>query len=226
MTVPSMSRRAGAVPGSRSAWDPEPSSGPAPGERRPSAQTASYPHRSHLVLGALSGAVPCARLHARLVLVEWGLKALAESAELVVSELITNAVRTSAGLPEAQHSLPIVRMWLSADHERVLVQVWDADHQLPVPQQPDPEAEHGRGLLLVESLSEATIHRQDRLGHPALRRAARCSFITVSALLFGPAEAADATGNAQAPQIQPSAEAAPFRQGSPGLQASQRRLPG
>ncbi len=155
MTVPPMSYRAGVVPGSRSAWDAGPSSGPAPGERRPSARTASYPHRSHLVLGALPGAVPCARLHARLVLVEWGLKALAESAELVVSELITNAVRTSAGLPEAQHSLPTVRMWLSADHERVLIQVWDADHQLPVPQQPDPDAEHGRGLLLVESLSEA-----------------------------------------------------------------------
>jgi anti-sigma regulatory factor (Ser/Thr protein kinase) len=107
------------------------------------------------VLGALPGAVPCARLHARLLLAEWGLKALAESTELVVSELITNAVHASTGLPEAQHSLPAVRLWLSADHERVLVQVWDADHKLPVPQQPDPDAEHGRGLLLVESLSEA-----------------------------------------------------------------------
>ena len=48
-----------------------------------------------------------------------------------------------------------MRLWLSADHERVLVQVWDADHQLPVPRRPDPDAEHGRGLLLVESLGEA-----------------------------------------------------------------------
>jgi hypothetical protein len=157
MTVPSMSRRAGALPGSRSARDPEPSSGPGPavGERRPPAWARSYPHQSHLVLGALPGAVPCARLHARLVLAEWGLKALADTGELAVSELVTNAVCASAGLPEAQHSLPTVRMWLSADHERVLVQVWDADHQLPVPQQPDPDAAHGRGLLLVESLSEA-----------------------------------------------------------------------
>jgi anti-sigma regulatory factor (Ser/Thr protein kinase) len=156
MTVPHMSRRAGGMPGSRSASDPGPSSGvgPASGERRPAARTSSYPHRSHLVLGALPGAVPCARLHARLVLAEWNLKALADTGELIVSELITNAVRTSAGLPEAQHRLPTVRMWLSADNERVLVQVWDADHQLPVPQQPDPDAEHGRGLLLVESLSE------------------------------------------------------------------------
>jgi hypothetical protein len=118
-------------------------------------RTSSYPHQSHLLLGALPGAVPCARLHSRLVLAEWDLKALADTAELIVSELMTNAVRASAGLPEAQHNLPTVRMWLSADSERVFIQVWDGDHQLPVPQQPDPDAEHGRGLLLVESVSEA-----------------------------------------------------------------------
>jgi anti-sigma regulatory factor (Ser/Thr protein kinase) len=156
MTVPSMSRRVGVAPGSSTACDPGPSpgAGPAPGERRPPAWTRSYPRQSHLVLGALPGAVPCARLHARLVLAEWGLKALADPTEHLVSELITNAVHASAGLPEAQHTMPTVRMWLSADNERVLVQVWDANHQLPVPQQPDPDAEHGRGLLLVESLSE------------------------------------------------------------------------
>jgi anti-sigma regulatory factor (Ser/Thr protein kinase) len=157
MTVPPMSRRAGVVPGSRSAWDRKPSSGagPAPGEKRPAAWTSSHLYQSHLVLGALPGAVPCARLHARLVLAEWGLKALADTVELIVSELVTNAVRASAALPERQHSLSTVQLRLSADHERTLVQVWDADHQLPMPQQPDPEAEHGRGLLLVESLSDA-----------------------------------------------------------------------
>src|SRR5689334_21712248 len=114
MTVPSMTRRVGALPGSWSARDPKPSSGPGPasGERRPSAQAASYPHQSHLVLGALPGAVPCARLHARLVLAEWGLKALADPGELAVSELVTNAVRASAGLPGTQHVLPTVQMWL------------------------------------------------------------------------------------------------------------------
>ena len=110
------------------------------------------------MLGALPGAVPCARLHVRLVLAEWGLKALADIWGAGEKSSAGWSVTPSASplvLPEAQHSLPPVRMWLSADHERVLVQVWDADHQLPVPQQPDPDAEHGRGLLLVESLSEA-----------------------------------------------------------------------
>jgi anti-sigma regulatory factor (Ser/Thr protein kinase) len=111
-------------------------------------------HQSHLVLGALPSAVPCARLHASLVLAEWDLKALAETTEMVVSEIVTNAVRASAGLPERHHGLPAVQLWLSADHEHVLIEVWDADERMPVRQQPDPEAEHGRGLLLVEALSE------------------------------------------------------------------------
>ncbi len=121
----------------------------------PTARTPSYPRGSGLLLGALPSAVPCARLHARLVLAEWGLKALAETAELIVSELITNAVRAAAGLPARQQGLPTVRMWLSANHEGVLIQVWDADEQMPARQQAESDAEHGRGLLLVESLSTA-----------------------------------------------------------------------
>lgn len=121
------------------------------------------------MLVALPNAVPCARLHASLVLAEWGLKALAETAELIVSELVTNAVGASAALPERQHSLPTVRLWLSADHNRVLIQVKDADEWTPVCQQPDPDAEHRRGLFLVEALSEDWGHigppdtRQDRV---------------------------------------------------------------
>ena len=120
----------------------------------PTAQAAACPYQSHLALGALPGAVPCARLHTRLVLAKWGLKAQAETAELLVSELVTNAVRASAGLPQRQHRLPAVHLWLSADHELVLIQVWDADERMPVPHRPDPDAEHGRGLFLVEALSE------------------------------------------------------------------------
>ena len=66
----------------------------------PTARKPRCAHQSHLVLGALPSAVPCARLHARLVLAEWDLKPLAETAELIVSELVTNAVRASTGLPE------------------------------------------------------------------------------------------------------------------------------
>ena len=52
--------------------------------------------RTFLELGALPTAVPCARLHVRQVLWEWHLGALADTTELLVSELVTNAVHASA----------------------------------------------------------------------------------------------------------------------------------
>src|SRR5580693_5446393 len=57
----------------------------------------TWPSSSSLPLGALVTATPCARLHTRAMLAEWGLNDLAEAAELIVSELVTNAVRASTG---------------------------------------------------------------------------------------------------------------------------------
>jgi anti-sigma regulatory factor (Ser/Thr protein kinase) len=121
----------------------------------------AWPLRSHLDLGALDGAVPSARLHARLVVREWGLPELAEAVELVLSELVTNAVRASHGLTGCRYDgrwrpgKPPVRLWLRSDRRRVLVQVWDGNHRLPERQEPGPDAEHGRGLLIVERMSES-----------------------------------------------------------------------
>ena len=120
----------------------------------PTVPKPCYVRQSHLVLGALPSAVPCARLHARLVLAEWALKPLANTAELIVSEIVTNAICAAAGLPDRLHSLPTVQLWLSTDNEHMLVEVWDPDERMPVCQHPDPDAEHGRGLFLVEALSE------------------------------------------------------------------------
>ena len=57
------------------------------------AGTASnpWPLQTHLPLGALPSAVSCARGHVRTVALEWGLPDLAETAELLASELVTNA---------------------------------------------------------------------------------------------------------------------------------------
>jgi two-component sensor histidine kinase len=49
---------------------------------------------------------------------------------------------------------PTIQIWLSADKERVSVQVWDASNRMPQKREPDPDAVSGRGLVLVESLSE------------------------------------------------------------------------
>ncbi len=111
-----------------------------------------WPLTSFLELGAYPEAVPCARLHARQLLWEWGQTGLAESIELVVSELATNAVAASRSL--GQHTA--VRMWLLSDKEKVLVMVWDASHEPPA----RGESESGnisdgaRGLMLVDAISE------------------------------------------------------------------------
>jgi anti-sigma regulatory factor (Ser/Thr protein kinase) len=72
----------------------------------------------------------------------------------VVSELVTNGVRASRAMGR-----DAVRMWLVSDLRQVVVFVWDASPQPPA-QAADPgaDAENGRGLLLVEALS-------DRWGH-------------------------------------------------------------
>jgi len=111
------------------------------------------PQQSELVLGAFRSAVPCARKHAQQMLWEWGKASLAEDAELVVSELMTNAVLASEALRDSRPDPPIVQMWLSARDERVLIQVWDASEQMPHRREPDPEADGGRGLSIVEAFS-------------------------------------------------------------------------
>lgn len=105
--------------------------------------------RSFLELGALPGAVPCARLHAKHVLREWGLAALGDTVELLVSELTTNAVNVSKS---TEGILPI-RLWLMSDGVTVEIYVWDTCLEPPMQGQVDEDAESGRGLMLVEILS-------------------------------------------------------------------------
>ena len=112
--------------------------------------TSQWPLHSFLELGALPSAVPCARLHARHLLWEWGLAALTDSTELVVSELVTNAVQAS----RATRQTAPVRLWLLSEKAQVLVLVWDASPHPPVQTAISDDTENGRGLLLVEALSE------------------------------------------------------------------------
>ena len=128
---------------------------------RAAPDSASWPLRSRLELGAFPSAVPCARLHARQILWEWGLGGIAETVELVVSELTTNAVRASAvaaGGPAGGKAGWLTPRWVAlllvSDRHQVLVQIWDADPAPPQPADVDENAENGRGLLLVEALSE------------------------------------------------------------------------
>lgn len=110
---------------------------------------AQWPLRSFLELGALPGAVPCARLHARQVLWEWGLTAFSASTELLVSELVANAMQSSQ--VTAQYAP--VRVWVVSDRAQVVIFVWDASPLPPVPAAADSDAENGRGLLIIQAVS-------------------------------------------------------------------------
>jgi hypothetical protein len=124
------------------------------------AGSPKWPLHSYLELGLLQTAPSCARGHTRLVLSEWGLSDFSDPAEQVVSELVTNAVTASGQLIGSRFGgrwspgAPPVRLWLLSDYSTVLVEVWDGSDRMPEPQDLDPEGEHGRGLWLVEALSE------------------------------------------------------------------------
>jgi anti-sigma regulatory factor (Ser/Thr protein kinase) len=149
-------RQAGTAPAGQPGLSRARAGRPAAGMRVPSftahqpgSPGSGWDRNSYLELGALPGAVPSARLHARQVLWEWGLAGLADSTELLVSELVTNAVRASREATGAGS----VRLWLLADTARVVIVVWDGSPQPPAPVDAGDDAESGRGLLLVDALS-------------------------------------------------------------------------
>jgi anti-sigma regulatory factor (Ser/Thr protein kinase) len=109
-----------------------------------------WPLRTQLELAPLLTAPGCARDHATAVLREWRADTgLTDTAALIVSEMMTNAVISTRG-----HGYPDpVRLWMLGDGTSALFLIWDATIPAPVPAQPAPEAEHGRGLTIVSALS-------------------------------------------------------------------------
>jgi anti-sigma regulatory factor (Ser/Thr protein kinase) len=98
-------------------------------------------------------AVPSARRRTRQILTDWDHAAIAEACELIVSELVTNAV-TAARRAETLAGLAPVRLRLTDRSSGIQIEVWDADDRMPEPARDSaPDAEGGRGLMLVEALS-------------------------------------------------------------------------
>jgi anti-sigma regulatory factor (Ser/Thr protein kinase) len=105
---------------------------------------------SALEFAPLPTAVPCARLHAVHVLHEWGLRDLAGDAEMIVSELITNAIEASTLLPER----PPVSLRLLLTGKSLVIEVWDHSPLDLEPREADADDECGRGLTVVAALSD------------------------------------------------------------------------
>ncbi|MEW1691486.1 ATP-binding protein [Streptomyces sp. NPDC091265] len=93
-----------------------------------------------------------ARATLRNVLRAHGMSELAETAELLASELVTNAYQHSSG--------PFSLRMRDAGRSRVRLGVWDTDPRIPAPfrwgaQGPAELAERGRGLYLVTLYAES-----------------------------------------------------------------------
>ena len=130
-------------------------SGGVPCRGRAGVRVTRMSRRSSLVLGALPGAVPCARLHARQVLWEWAVPVDVDTAELLLSELVTNSLK-AAWATGCNQPISLI---LSASSTVLAIEVWDGNPHPPVLHELDDDVppldeENGRGLFLVHTLSE------------------------------------------------------------------------
>lgn len=104
--------------------------------------------------GVTAGAVRAARHFTIATLRQWDLAGRSEDIALVVSELLTNAVRHAApGGGQAPSRSPI-RLGLIQPGPCILCAVADPSELVPVPREPDYLAETGRGLHVIGALSD------------------------------------------------------------------------
>jgi anti-sigma regulatory factor (Ser/Thr protein kinase) len=113
-----------------------------------------WPLVSVLELDVSEEASTWARLHLRDVLATWRVpRGIAVEAELICSELLTNAIQATGKLPEPTP----VGLRALANAERLVLEVWDCHPGMPMRRPPrevaSAEAVNGRGLAIVEELS-------------------------------------------------------------------------
>jgi len=82
-----------------------------------------------------------------------------ETAELLVSELVTNAVRFSGDPARTlryseRANAGLISLSLRHFREALLIEVYDTDNDPPVRSHAGDYAENGRGLMLVDALSK------------------------------------------------------------------------
>lgn len=93
---------------------------------------------------------PHARELLRTQLTDWKIDGeVAETAELLLSELVTNSLRHASTPPGRE-----IGVRFATYDGRLRVEVADANNCWPTPRQASPEDEGGRGLTLVQALAE------------------------------------------------------------------------
>ncbi len=102
-------------------------------------------HRICLQLAPKLEAVREARAFIRDPLKRWGLEDLIDASELLVSELVTNAIRYA--------SSGEIMLRLVLEPDTLVCEVHDSSPALPRVLQVDKDAENGRGLHVVSQLA-------------------------------------------------------------------------
>jgi anti-sigma regulatory factor (Ser/Thr protein kinase) len=102
-------------------------------------------HRHRVPLTAGPAAPAQARGQVRAAICTWDVPVDPDVAILLTSELVTNAITHEMG--------ETIMLAISCSGGQLRVDVHDSSHALPVPEDAPVEAETGRGLMLVNSLS-------------------------------------------------------------------------
>jgi anti-sigma regulatory factor (Ser/Thr protein kinase) len=98
-----------------------------------------------------------ARQFVRELLTCWGLGHLSDDAELIIAELVGNAVRhglrTAPQVISLGKDAPPLRLCLLRRIGEVMLAVTDPSEEAPTPKLPTADGESGRGLQIVGALS-------------------------------------------------------------------------
>jgi len=113
---------------------------------------------STIRFAAVPTAVGCARIFTKQTLRHWQISEAIDDVELVVSELITNAVVATGVLEPHPDNAALaqaakITLRLSVVDEALRIEAWDESVAMPNVLPHDQQAESGRGMVLVGAMS-------------------------------------------------------------------------
>jgi len=127
-------------------WRPSPDRAPAGWACSPRIATRAF--------GLDPGSVRAARDFTVSTLLRWGMAERSQDIAIVVSELLTNALRHALPGPDGTRTRQPIRLGLLQPESCVLCAVADPSKAAPAPRTPRSLAETGRGLHIVCALSD------------------------------------------------------------------------
>ena len=112
--------------------------------------TEADPQLIAFALPSIPESVPIARFHVRAALGSHGLGEYADDAEIITSELVTNAIQHARDNGTKTIGVTLTR---PGNPAAVTVVVSDSSPHGPIKRERPPGSEQGRGLQIVEALS-------------------------------------------------------------------------